>query len=164
MPTIIVGFSHRPKNIISSAIGFFTNSKISHTYVRLPVPEYNTSVVFQAAGSNVHYMNIDHFKIKNEILYEFQVEVTPEQFIAAEKFRVFECGKPYGAMELVGFMAIVIASKFGLKIKNPFNDGTRSYVCSSVVCRQIGLPDDATISPQDLYQILKNRTDCTKIS
>jgi hypothetical protein len=160
--TIIVGFSSHPGSWFSKIIQWATNSPISHTYVRIPVPEYKTSVVFQAQGMNVHYTNYDEFIKKAKVIEEIAVEVSDEQYKQAEIFRVFQCGKPYGIMEIIGFCWVILGHKLGKHWPNPFNDGTDSYVCSSVVCRQIGLVDDATISPADLYEILKKKSDLTK--
>ncbi len=68
MKKVIVGFStHR--SIFSSLIKFVTNSKVSHAYIRIPVPEYGESMIFQASGLWVNYMNVEVFKKAGNIVF-----------------------------------------------------------------------------------------------
>ena len=156
MKTIIVGFS-RSHKITSKIITWLTGSVITHTYVRIPVPEYKTSMVFQAQGFNVHYLNYEEFLKHNTVIEEVEVEVSDEQFIEAEKIRVFECGKPYGMLELIGYLAVLIQSKVGLPVKNPFYDSDKSFVCVELVLNMLGMEDKSTMTPDKLHAMLVRR-------
>ena len=151
---MIVGFS-TGKTPLASAIRYLTNSRISHVYVRLPVPEFNTSIVFQAAKFNTHYVNYSRFTENAHVIDEIDVSLTPEQERYAEGMRVSECGKPYGYQELIGYIWVLIGRKFGKKWKNPLYTG-EAYVCVELVCKMLGIEDGATMTPQDLYELLKD--------
>jgi len=115
-------------------------------------PSYNLNFATSPYGN---YYNPSQTYKNNTVIEEINIEVSDEQYKQAEMFRVFQCGKPYGILEILGFCWVILGRKFNKHWPNPFNDGIDSYVCSSVVCRQIGLLDDATITPADLYEILK---------
>lgn len=162
MKTITVGFS-RNKKILSKIICLLTKSDVSHTYIKIPVPEYNTNMMFQAAGLNVHYMNEDVFKAHGStIVEEIDVEVTDEQYARAEKFRVTECGKAYSVMELIGYLWVLLNHKIGRDVPNPFYDGDTAYVCVEVVTTCTGINDRGTLVPETLRQLLKKSKDSNK--
>jgi hypothetical protein len=157
MKKIIVGFSHRPGNIVSSTICLLTGGDVSHTYIKIPVPEFNTSVIFGASGSNIHYDNETEFLKKNKVVAEIEVEVSDEQMVVAERFRVFECGKPYSLLELIGYAWVLLGRAFKKSWKNPFRDGNKSFVCVEAVTSCIGIKDEGTITPKDLYDALMSK-------
>lgn len=158
MKKIYVGFSRNHK-IVSWLIRKFTRSNVSHTYIRIPVPEYNTSIVFQAQGFNVHYINYGHFLDKGNIVEaEICVDVSDEQFIEAEKFRVYECGKPYSYIQLLGYIYLLLGRYLGLRLKNPFSNGDHGYVCVELVCRCLGISNEENMTPQDLLDFLIKNT------
>lgn len=139
MKKVIVGFSTR-SGIFSSLIKWITNSKVSHTYVRIPVPEYGESVVFQASGLHVNYMNFEVFKkAGNIIIEEYEIKVDNDTYEFGEMLRVMEAGKPYSIKELFGLLWILSMRGFGVKVKNPFRDGSRSYICVELAMLCVGL-------------------------
>jgi hypothetical protein len=83
MKTIRIGFSYHP-NPFSWLIRFFTSSKVSHTYIRLPVPEYETSVIFQASGLAVNYTASDVFESHSKVVEEYELEISEEQYGLSE--------------------------------------------------------------------------------
>ena len=149
MKKIIVGFSYS-NSLFSKLIKIFTSSKISHTYIRLPVPEYNTSVVFQASLLSVHYVTADVFKSHSTIVEEYELEVSDEQFSVGEKFRVTEVGKPYSYTQILGFLYVLMLRKFGKKVSNPLSNGDHAYVCVEVVANSIGVSNGESMTPEEL--------------
>jgi hypothetical protein len=160
MKKIIIGFSCN-SGFFSKAIRFLTNSNISHTYIKIPVPDFNTNIIFHAQGFNVHYINESNFLKKNTVIEEVEVEVSDEQFIEAERVRVEECGKPYSYSEIVGFLWVLLNKKVGRKVENPFYN-TSAYICVELVCRGLGIKDKTTLTPGDLRDILISKRDTIK--
>lgn len=148
MKTLRVGFSSH-SSIFSKLIKFFTSSDVSHTYIRIPVPEYSTSVVFQASYFTVHYLTAQVFEAHADIIEEYEIEVSDEQYLLSEKFRVTEVGKPYSYTQILGFLWVLVNRKFGRKIHNPLSNGNSAYVCVEVVTNCIGLPDGECMTPED---------------
>lgn len=150
MKTIRIGFSTR-SGVLPWIIRKATASRISHTYIRIPVPEYSTSMIFQASGLNVNYCNGDLFDSHADVVEEYDVEVSDEQFAIGEKFRVTESGKPYSGKQLIGFLAVLTGKQIlDKKISNPFSDGHHSYVCVEVVAVCLGLEYGESMTPEDL--------------
>lgn len=152
MKTIIIGFSYNKKSILSKFIRVVTKSNVSHTYVRIPVPEYNTNMIFQASGLITNYCSAEVFSKKSVIVEEYEVLVSDEQWNYAEKFRVTQSGKPYSIAQLFGGLLVIIARTFGKTISNPFANGLRSYVCVEIVTDMIGLSGGENMTPEDLRQ------------
>lgn len=150
MKKIIVGFSTRP-GAFSSLIRFCTNSEVSHTYVRIPVPEYGESMVFQASGLQVNYTNYELFKEKSKVIEEYEIEVEDETYEYAELLRITESGKPYSFLTVLGFVWILAMKGLGISVANPFSDGSKSYICVELVCDSLGMTKMSEhISPEDL--------------
>lgn len=151
MKTIIVGFSTRP-GLFSSLIRFFTNSKVSHTYIKIPVPEYNENMVFQASGMTVNYTNYSVFKEKNKVIEEYEIDIDDDTASLAEMMRVMEAGKPYSIKELFGLLWILAMRGFGVKVNNPFRDGSHSYICVELAMICVGLSKDSENVTQEDFR------------
>lgn len=150
MKTIRVGFSTHP-GAFSWLIRAVTASTVSHTYLRIPIPEHGTSMIFQASGLTVNYCATDVFDYKNTIIEEYDVEISDEQYEYGELFRVTEAGKPYSMKQIVGFLAVLSARQILDKnIPNPLSNGNHSYVCVEVVTACLGLDDGESMTPEDL--------------
>ena len=149
MKTIIVGFSTH-KGAFSWLIRTATSSSISHTYIRLPVCEYNTSMIFQASGLLVNYCSDDVFSKKNQVIEEYDITLSDEQAAIGEEFRIRESGKPYAIKQIFGFIYVLGMRKFNKKVANPFSDGKQSYVCVETNSICIGLVNGESMTPEDL--------------
>ena len=155
MKTIRVGFSTHA-GAFSWLIRTVTASKVSHTYLRIPVPEYNTDMIFQASGLTVNYCADKVFSLKNQVIEEYDVDISDEQYEIGEKFRVTESGKPYSIRQIGGFLTVLAARQFlDKKISNPASNGNHSYVCVEVVAVCIGLKDGESMTPEDLRRWCK---------
>ena len=156
MAKIIIGFS-TSSEIISRFVRFMTKAPMSHAYIKIPVPEHNTNVIFHADATTVHYTNYDYFLSLNQVIEELEVEVSEERAKLAELLRVTECGKPYSKIKLVGFFWIMFLRLFRIKTHNPFHDdGKSSYICVELISKSLGIQDKTTLTPVDLYNILKS--------
>jgi hypothetical protein len=146
---LIVGFS-KGATIAGSLIRLFTGQKISHCYIRLPFEnDPELSVVFHAAGFNVHYMNFEYFKkFQKEIVSEWEIEMTPSEWARAKRVRFEHAGKPYGWIQIFGYVAVLINRRW----KNPLSDKGRTHVCSELVAETLGLPKPEQWLPHEIEQ------------
>jgi hypothetical protein len=151
--SVIVGFSHG-KTIFSKLIALVTGQEISHCYIRIPFEgDNNLSVVFHAAGFNVHYMNYDYFKtFQKKIISEYRVELTEEQWQLAQRVRFEQAGKPYGWKQILGYSYVLINKK----LDNPMADGDKTHVCVELVAESLGMSDAEKILPHELEKIVKS--------
>jgi hypothetical protein len=126
-------------------------------YVRIPVPEYQTSIIFQASGLKVNYESYDIFLKKDRIIEEYNIAVTDKQYERSEKLRVTEAGKPYSKRELIGFIYVLFMRRFGKQVNNPFSDGSQAYVCVDIGADQIGFDTEEKMTPEDFRRWCRSR-------
>ena len=159
---IIVGFS-QGNTVFAKLISYFTRSNISHTYIRIPF-EGNPalSVVFHASKFNVHYLNYDMFlKTQKKIVAEWEIELTEEQWLHAQSIRFLEAGKPYGWMQILGYIWVIYKKS---KL-NPLNDGNKSHVCVELTAKLMGIKDAETLLPYELeHAILEQYPDAVLLT
>ena len=153
MTKITIGFS-TSSQIKSRLIRFITKAPMSHAYIK--IHESDGNVVFHADDEDVHYMKYDHFLSENKVIEEIEIEISDAQAKIAETLRVTEIGKPYSRMKLFGFIWIRLLRLFNVKTKNPFyDDGRFSYICVEIVTKSLGIQDETTLTPVDLYNVVK---------
>lgn len=151
MKKIIIGFSSNP-GLFPTLIKFITNSKASHAYVRIPVLEYNESIIFQASGLAVNYTNFKIFQEKNKVIEEYEIEVDDDVFAFGEMMRVMEVGKPYSVKELFGLLWVLSMRGLGVRVNNPFRDGSHSYICVELAMLCVGLEKDSENITQEDFR------------
>ena len=159
MKTIILGFSTRTHfNLFSSLIRLFTKSKVSHVYVRLPIPAYNTNMIFQASGLKVNYEFYDLFLEKETIIEEYEIPVSDEQYAKSELFRITEAGKDYSMREIIGLVYVLFMRQILKKqVANPLSQGSQAYICVDVGACQVGYEESGNLTPEDLRRWCKSR-------
>jgi hypothetical protein len=91
--------------------------------------KYDIGLVYQASGVSVNFTNHEVFLSKNEVVNEFEFDITDEAFDKYMRFAMTNAGKPYGMLQVLG---IAICFLFNLK-RNPFRSGRADYVCSELV-------------------------------
>jgi hypothetical protein len=137
MEKIIVGFSKPSKNIkfpiVSWAIRLIERTPYSHVYIRWYSDSLERDIVYQASGTMVNFVGMNVFSEHAEPVHEFEIECSKETIKKTKQFAIDKAGYPYGVKQIVGILFVKIASLFGKKIKNPFADGGRTYVCSELV-------------------------------
>lgn len=148
MKKLTVGFSTH-KSLFSWLIRVGTASKVSHTYIRIPT-DCAEDIVFQASQLSVNYCNYFYFCQKNQVIEEYEVEVSDEQALNAELLRVIMVGKPYSIKQIFGFAYVIIMHAFGKKVSNPLVDGDHSFICAELVARCIGLENPENMSQEDV--------------
>lgn len=153
---IKIGFS-RAKGFkpFSWLIMWYEKSDFSHVYIRLNT-KWNTQLIYQASGAQVNFMGIKYFESVAQIVEEFELEISEDDYNTLMEFCTYECGAPYSLKQIFG---MAIADIFKLK-KNPFSSQNR-YVCSELVLRAFSsrfkISNDFfdLAKPKDLYFLVK---------
>lgn len=133
METIIVGFS-KPKTwkpfawAIMKAYGI----PYDHVYVKIHSDKYQRDLIYQASKLMVNFMGTDMFLQDNVIVDEFPVQISDDNKIKLMQFAIDNSCKAYGMTEALGMGVVRLAELCGFKIKNPFGDGGKTYVCSEL--------------------------------
>lgn len=163
MKDLVVGFS-RPKTwkIFAWIIMKLLKTPYDHVYLRLYLHSYEREIIYQASGSRVNFMNFNIFENENDIIKEFNITTSEENYIKLLQFCIDNVAKPYSLKEAFGLGLTRIAKFFGLKIENPFKEQNNSYVCSVIASyiienfTPIDLPENfQDMDPKDLYDFLE---------
>jgi hypothetical protein len=151
MQKLIVGFSYAPTKAFSKLIRWVTNSQVSHAFVVLETSE---TTIYQASGLAVNYQNKGTFlAIENPTeFYEF--DLTDAQAAANQTFRLQTVGKPYSWQEVIGYGWVLLARKFGKRVRNPYSGGQTAYVCVDIAAAHLPIDPqalgDGSWTPEDL--------------
>lgn len=166
MNKITIGFS-RPKKWkpFAAAIMAVYGIPYDHVYVKFWSEKFQRSLVYQASSVMVNFMGYEYFESQNIIVKEFEFDMSDEDMLEMIQYAIDSAGKPYGTMSALGLAVVRIAEVFGKKIKNPFGDGDKTYICCELasyvlekyVHRQIPFDLDL-VSPKDLYVFLSDET------
>ena len=159
MKTIIIGFSSSTKKFapFCTAIKMWDGTEYSHVYFQFKSDKYDVDMIYQASSTMLNYMSKDVFLQHNEIIHEFKLEVTEEQYFKIMQNCMKSAGLEYGVKEIFG---IFIADILNLD-KNIFADPER-YVCSEWVAEQLETLDYKfsksldLIKPKDVYKVLQD--------
>lgn len=157
MEKIIIGFSSNQAPF-SRLIRWATNSHISHVYIRIPVKEFGTDIIFQASKFSVHYEHYPRFLAYQEHIEEYEIDLTPEQARLGEWFRITEAGKPYSWAQILGFGWVLLNRKFNRRVTNPLSNKEVGYICVEAAGRCIFPKEDLdleTLTPEDILQYVK---------
>lgn len=129
MKTMRVGFS-RPSEwkIGSKIIQWSEGTDFSHAFLRWHSDSLDRDLVYQASHGMVHFVSGDRFDSENITAVEYSVELTDEQFNEIVRKCIDLAGVKYGTLQLLG-MAIERVTG----IRNPFRDGSKTFVCSELV-------------------------------
>lgn len=160
---IVIGFS-RPKKfkIMSYIIRLLERTKFSHVYLKINIDTLDRELICQASGIQVNFVGDTLFKEQNETIEEFEIHNVEDVESEVLKNCVDLVGKPYGIKQLLGLLVVQIAGFFGKKIKNPFADKTKTYICSELVGQiltthfEYNIADLDTLTPKDIYLLLIN--------
>ena len=153
MKTITIGFS-TSHTLFSSLIRWFSSSKVSHTYIRMPLYSSCSELVFQASGLKVNIEGYKHFESHSTVVKEIELQISDEKYEELEVFMCDSLGKPYSIKQILGMVLVLVCRSVGCKIKNPFRDGDHSYVCVELVANILNIPNAEDMTPQDLLDIL----------
>lgn len=161
---IIVGFStHKTFNVLSKLIQLVEHTDFSHVYIRFYSKSIDRYLIYQASGLQVNFCGLEHFYEKNKTIAEFRIKVDPETKRQLLMDAVDLAGKPYGMKDLIGIGLVRFCSLFKIKIKNPFADGSKTYICSELASTflvKLGytIQDLDSATPKDVYDILRGQS------
>lgn len=160
---LTVGFS-KPKGkflpVFSWLIRLVEWTKYSHVYVSWET-SYGVTVVYEASGTTVKFMNAALHAKQAETIDSFKLEISDQAKYNLIKFCLENVGRPYGAKQIVGIAYVKLARLFRCNVKNPFKDGHYTQVCSELVGyvlrdvlgKDLDLDLEAA-GPRDIYEYL----------
>ncbi len=156
---IIIAFSYPKKfKIGAKFISWFLNKPYSHVLVYWYSKNLDRTLVYQASHGQVHFIEMDNFLKDNNIVKEFKLEVSEENFNKLIRKCVDLAGQPYAYLELITIGINSVLSKIG--IKTQFKD-IKGYVCSGIAAvvineifnKQLSKPVNL-INPADIDEFL----------
>jgi hypothetical protein len=148
---LVIGFSQAPTKLFSKLIRWTTKSQVSHVFILLQ--ENNNTLIYQASGLAVNYQNKDTFLGIEVPVAFYEFELNEDQNIRNKLFRITTVGKPYSWQEVIGFLWVLLARKFGKNVRNPFSGGQTAYVCVDIGAAHLPTnPElqDGSMTPEDL--------------
>lgn len=159
MKTITIGFSsplNNPFPIYSWIIKLLYNTPYSHTYMKFHSESLDRDIIYESVGVGVRFVGAKFWEQHAEIIKEFELYVTEEQYKTLMTYCVDHAGIEYGKLQAIG---IYVAKLFKM-ITNPFKNGEDLLVCSEVIGKilsQLGYTIDKDfdlLTPKDIYEIL----------
>lgn len=127
---INIAFSY-PKSFKIGAkfISFILNKPYSHVLVYWNSKNLDRTLVYQASHGQVHFIEMTNFLKDNNIVKDFKLEITDENFNKLIQKCVDLAGQPYAYFELITIGIHYILSKIGIKL---FFKDIKGYVCSGI--------------------------------
>lgn len=166
MQTVTIGFS-KPKGkkfpIFSWIIRLVDWTPYSHVYLRWDSKYLERTLVYEASGTTVHFVEGSRFDKRIEVVHQYPIEVTDAQKKKMVQKAVDFSNAPYGIKQVAGIGIVKLARLFGKDIKNPFSDGSATWVCSEIVNdvlkdlgMDVGVHRD-NVTPKDIQKFLEAR-------
>lgn len=164
MSKIVIGFS-RPKTWkpFAWAIMKVLNIPYDHVYIRFHSATLQRDIIYQASSTMVNFMGSKIFDDHNITVAEYEIPLSDESRLAMIQFAMDSAGTPYGVKEILGLLAVIVASWCGFSIKNPFKDCGKTWICSelaSYVIKEyanVQLPKDyEDMTPRDVYDFISS--------
>jgi hypothetical protein len=157
--TITIGFS-RPKGRLfpwgSWLIRLHQRTPYSHCYIRFYSETLNRTLVYEAVGGGVRFINVDLWSKNAEEIASFTLKVKRCNSVHLLQYCVDHAGYEYGWAQNIG---LFLANVFGWS-KNPWRKGKN---CSEALADilelegyKLGKSHDLA-SPRDIYEMLKEK-------
>lgn len=130
MKKITIAFS-KPSSrlaIVSLLIRIFERSKFSHALIRWKSDALQREMVYHASHGMVHFIEGSRFDTVAETVAAYEIDLTESQHLQVVQKAVDLAGVKYGFLTLIG-----IAFERITKIRNPFRDQSKSFICSELV-------------------------------
>ena len=159
---LIIGFSKPTAKFIpfAWAIQLFEGTEYSHCYIQFETSSGPT-LICQASKGMLNFMSPEAFNLHNQVIREFEIEMSQEQLTQIKVRSMEKAGLPYSITQIIG---IVIARIFKLD-KNPLDQDKDTFVCSEwvgQVLESLGAELDKDLNlltPRDIYEYLEKHYD-----
>lgn len=159
---ISVGFSMRPRNILSRFIRWVTKSSCSHVWLLVDSETFGTSCVLEATEVGIRLIPLSNYIAKGNYVVEL-VEVSHDLSPGLKEMSKM-LGEKYDFTGLFGMAWVYLGRLFKKRWKNPTNSSEAMF-CSEFVAHVLRASshpdfidaDPASLSPQDLLRLLKSK-------
>lgn len=108
------------------------NTPYDHVYIKVDMPEYGKTMIFQASKTIVNLMSLEVFQASNIVYEEYELAIDDSRRMEFMQEMLGMVGDPYSIMEVLGIACVKICSLVGIKIDSPFEEGTTQWVCSEL--------------------------------
>lgn len=163
----ILGAS-RPSGALSkvpaSALMAVEGCDYSHIHIEFPAGVIAShAVMFDARNGQVNFSSEMVFDSHMETVRQYYIPCTEQDMTDILAFCFQHCGINYSYTELAGACVARVASWFGKTIDNPWGDGMRTEMCSSIGARILKLSgvhvigDVQAKSPKDIVTLLESQ-------
>lgn len=163
---VYIGFSKPIKcKIGAKAISWWIDRPYSHTYVRFESkdPEIPSNI-YHAAHGSVHFLTQERFLLINQVVKEYQLDVTDEQRKRALIRAMKLSSEKYSIQELVNIFLKDLLYRLGCQ-RVQFHD-PKGYICSELVADILEQVFEIEwrkprylLSPADIDDVLIERSD-----
>lgn len=161
---IILGFS-TPKqfHILSWIIKKVEKTEFSHVYVKVYSEEISKWLIYQASGMKVNFIGIDRFELDHKVIAEVEFDVSKAIKKQILQEAVDSLGISYGMKQLIGMGIVRLCAAINIKIRNPFADGSATYICSeageTILVKYLGFKEEDLddVTPKDVYEQVTSR-------
>lgn len=159
---IIIGFS-KPKKwkLFAWIIQTAYNTPYDHVYIQFYSEKFDRHLVYQASNLAVNFIEYSNFCSINDVVKEFEFDMDAINRVEMIQWAIDNCGKPYGIKSALGLGIVRLFDIFGKKIKNPFSDDDKTYVCCELAAyvlkefEHFQIEEDLNlINPKELYELL----------
>lgn len=140
----------------SKLIMWCTKSVVSHTYIVLNLR--GSEFIYEASIFGVRLISRELFLKDHDIVWETSFpEVPSEKVIEIRSWLFNQLGKRYGLLTLLGFAIFLLGKYLGTNWRNPWKDGTHTFICSELVAQALRMDEAEDLTPNELMDILKER-------
>lgn len=131
----------------SKVIQLGANKPYSHCYIKYNHPITGLTLITQAAHGFMNQFSLGIFLADNQIVKEYDFNVTKEQYVAMLSYMHLNLGRKYGYSELI---KIAIKKLFGVQVDR--GDGDKTYICSEFAARVCEVLNILTIESRDYIE------------
>ena len=170
MNSIVIGFS-RPKkfSFFSRLIRLVENTKYSHVYIKFYSITYDRTLVYQASGLAVNFIEENNFNKNDLTINEFQVPLADDS-IQLIQFCIDKVGTPYAMSQIFGIGLYLLLKLFGINIKNILGANKSKLICSELAeiilnnftNDKINI-DPNLVIPKNIYDILSSSNNVKRL-
>jgi hypothetical protein len=130
MKTIRIGCSRNNK-VGSKLIRWWIGAEYSHVYAVWHLSDQEREIVYQASHGSVNMISHPNFVKNNDVVKEFELELSCKQFKKFSQKCIDLAGEPYSKLQL---LQIFLSDVSGGRLQ--FKD-QRGYICSELMAEML---------------------------